>query len=248
MNYNGLDLTMLAQMTYEPVNPENSQDLSPSLQRLMDFDELWLRLDTVSSIQALGAITIAVIFILYGWRLFRLLVALNFLYLGMYLGRYAGSQSNQPNIILLCGVLGAIFCLSMTYPFMKYCVAILGGMAGAAIGGALWKGFAGMDNLILAGALAGMVAGAFLAFSSFKYTVMMFTSVQGSTMLIVGIMAILKNQTPFASVMKQYLIDMPMNLPALLLCSVIMGIFIQKKMLSTENSWKMPADEGWKRN
>ncbi len=248
MNFTGLDFTLLAQVANGAEEGETSQNFSSSLQRLSDFNELWVKLDSVSSIQALGAITIAAIFILYGWRLFRLLVALNFLYLGLYLGRYAGSQSNQPNIILLCGVLGAIFCVSMTYPFMKYCVAILGGMAGAAIGAALWKGFMGMDNLILAGGLAGMVAGAFLAFSSFKYTVMMFTSVQGCSMLIIGLMAILKNQTPFASMMKQYLIDMPMNLPALLLFCVIMSILLQKKMLSTENSWKMPADEGWKRN
>ena len=248
MNYEMMNLNMLAQVTTDPATTEGSRDIPTLIQRLLDFNALWLKLDTISSVQALGAITIAIIFLLYGWRLFRLLVALNFLYLGLFLGRYAGLQSNQPSIVMLTGILGAIFCISMTFPFMKYCVAILGGMAGAAIGSAVWKGFAGMDSMIIAGSMAGLVAGAFLAFSSFKYTVMMFTSVQGSMMLLIGSLAIMKNQTPLGPTMEQYLINMPMNLPALLICIVILGILVQKKMLSIENEWKMPADEGWKRN
>ena len=244
---NGFGLNLLAQVANDPSGAETAKTF-PTVEQMMDFERLWQKLDAISTVQAMGALTIAIIFIFYGWRLFRLLIALNFICIGLVLGQKAGEFSQQPNIVLFCGVLGAIFLGVMTYPFMKYCAAALGALAGSIIVGALWKGFMGANAEILPGVLAGLVAGGFLAFSSFRYTVMMFTSVQGSVMLLIGIMALLKRETPLADTMKQYLIDMPMNLPAILAVCVVFSILLQKRMLSTENNWSMPSDEGWKRN
>lgn len=214
---------------------------------VVSTDQIWTYLDSISWTQSMAAITIATIFIFYGFRLFRLLVALNFVFAGMLIGRYIGGRLGSS---MWGGILGFLSLGSLPYPFMKYCVSILGGAAGAAIGMTLQRGIEGSNVFMLAGsgAIAGLVAGAFLAFSSFKNTVMLFTSLQGAACLLIGTLSLIKNQTPMAEHLRKYVFDIPMALPALVCAIVLFGIYIQKKFLALEGKWKMPADEGWKRN
>ncbi|MBN2842249.1 MAG: hypothetical protein JXM68_04115 [Sedimentisphaerales bacterium] len=221
--------------------PENANNM------IVTIDQIWTYLESLNWIQSMAAITIATIFLFYGYRLFRLLVTLNFVFAGMLLGRYIGGQLGSA---MWGGILGFLSLGCLPYPFMKYCVSILGGLAGAAIGMTLQRGIVATDVFLLSGsgAIAGLVAGAFLAFSSFKNTVMLFTSLQGSACLLIGILSLIKNQTPLSGYLRQYIFDIPIALPALLCSIVVFGVFIQTKFMAQEGKWKMPADEGWKRN
>ena len=241
----GFLLLTLAQANVENSGTSSGQEVNqlPTI----SIEDIWTHLDSVSWPQSIAAITIATVFLLYGWRLFRLLVTMNFIFLGMLAGRMVGGILGSS---MWGGILGCLSLGTFTYPFMKYCVSILGGLAGAVIGTALHRGLAGTNIFELAGsgAIAGLVAGAFLAFSSFKNTVMLFTSLQGALALLIGCLALLKNETSLAPQLKQYLFDMPMVLPATLCVITLFGIYIQHKFLAVAGSWKMPADEGWKRN
>ncbi len=210
-------------------------------------EDIWNHLTTISWPQSMAAITIATIFLFYGWRLFRLLVTLNVVFIGVMLGRKVGVMLGSA---MWGGILGCLSFGSVVYPIMKYCVSFLGGLAGAAIGAALQRGITDSSVIELAGsgAIAGLVAGAFLAFSSFKNTVMLFTSLQGAVALLAGTLSLIKNETPLAEQLKQYVFDMPMVLPAMLCAITFMGVYVQHKFLAVAGSWKMPADEGWKRN
>lgn len=213
----------------------------------LTVDQIWGHLTSLNWTHSIGAITIASIFLLYGWRLFRLLVTLNFIFLGMLIGRFAGNHLGSS---MWGGLLGCIAAVTLPFPFMKYCVSFLGGCAGAAIGVMVHRGITGSSEFILlgSGAIAGFVAGALLAFSSFKNTVTMFTSLQGTMALLLGLLSLFATQTQLGPQIKQYVFDMPMVLPALVCIITFTGMFIQSKFLAKAGSWKMPADEGWKRN
>lgn len=214
---------------------------------IVPVEFIWNKLTLISWPQSLAAITIASIFLLYGWRLFRLLVTMNFIYLGVILGRKTGAELGSA---MWGGILGSISLGMLPYPFMKYCAAFLSGLAGAVIGAMIQRGITNSIEINLAGsaAIAGLVAGVFLAFTSFKNTVMLFTSLQGAIALLAGSISLLINETPLSAQVKQYVFDMPMILPALICVITLFGIYIQNKFLAVAGSWKMPADEGLKRN
>ena len=237
---------MLAQTANDPTYQDPSASGYQTIPSLT-VDQIWAHLSSLNWTHSIGALTIASIFLLYGWRLFRLLVTLNFVFLGMLAGRVAGSHlGNAMWGGMLCSVAAAI----LPIPIMKYCVSFLGGCAGAAIGVLVHRGLANSSEFLLlgSGAIAGFVAGALLAFSSFKNTVTMFTSLQGTMALLVGCLSLAITQTPFAPQIRQRIFDTPMVLPILVCLITIGGMYIQSKFLAEAGKWKMPADEGWKRN
>ena len=80
---------------------------------------------------------------------------------------------------------------SMTWPLMKWAVAVMGGLFGAVLGASVWRLFNLDPHFAWAGAATGMVGFGLLSFILFRGSVTMYMSLQGAAMLIFGILAML---------------------------------------------------------
>jgi hypothetical protein len=124
--------------------------------------------------------------------------------IGSFLGYWLGEQVKAPLVVAGCvGLLVAV----IAFPLMKYAVAIMGGLAGAFLGGNLWSGFAHAVNdaqnaTVIApdaywiGALVMLMFCGMLAFMLFKLSIVMFTSVSGATIAVIGALALLLSYEP----------------------------------------------------
>jgi len=203
----------------------------------LQIDPLWDFIVRTSWIQAVFAVAFGIIYLIYGWRVFKALVVINFVLLGILLGRFLGDKigSSVWGAIMGATVLGAI-----SWPFMKYAVSGLGAIAGAVLGAALWRTFSLPSHLIWSGALIGLISGGFLAFASFKMSIIFFTSLQGSAFMVIGVLALLHDYPDFGMQLSDLVRNKVYLLPLLLVCPTFAGILFQQYLLRHEDDWAMP--------
>ena len=125
-------LNILAQAVQESTVIE-FQDLD-----IVPIDFIWEQIVSLSWLQAVLAISFGIVYLLYGWRIFKVLVVISFGLLGMFIGikvgRYAGNE-------IWGGVIGLIAMAIISVPLMKWCICILGAVAGGVLTGGLWYAF-----------------------------------------------------------------------------------------------------------
>jgi hypothetical protein len=133
-------------------------------------------------------IMLGVIYLLFGFYLFKGLVIANAAIAGALFGAAVGHRSGSE---VPCAVLGAFVAAAVAVPMMKWAVAVHGGLLGAILGGAIWR-MSGLDpQFAWSGALTGLVAFGMFCFILFRGSVMTYMSLQGSLMLVFGILGLL---------------------------------------------------------
>jgi len=170
-------------------------------------------------------VLLGVVYLLFGFYLYKALITFNAAALGALIGLIIGQKFNQPVIgAVLCGFLAA----ALTWPQMKYAVALMGGLVGGVIGAGIWQSFGLETAYAWTGAMMGLIFFGLLSFILYRGSIMMYTSFQGSIMLVFGLLAlILKYQEiglPLAS-------KMTVNsflLPIFVLIPTILGILYQQ--------------------
>ena len=166
-----------------------------------------------------------VIFLLWGFHAFKFLVTLNAVILGAWVGAAVG---NHTGATIPAALIGAFVAAVLTWPLMKYAVAIMGGLIGMAIGMSLWR-TAGLDpEFAASGGGMGLIFFGMLSFILFRTSVMMFTSLQGSLMLIFGILGVIyKIQNVDGSVIDTRLTMSPLIMPMAIGIATVCGIIYQ---------------------
>jgi hypothetical protein len=226
-----------------PLGPDGKPIVTPvqtvpdSYFQNLPINDIWNFIVHTSWLQAVVFVAFGMIYLIYGWRIFKVLVIINFAMLGLFGGMHLGQKLGSP---LWGGILGAIAMGVVSWPFMKYSVAVLGALAGAVVGGALWRTMTLPDPLIWCGALAGLVAGGFLAFSSFKVSIMLFTSLQGSMFVVIGMLALLAAYPEISAHISLAVYTNMFFLPLLLIVPTAAGIYFQQRLLKQEGEWAMP--------
>jgi len=236
MNY----LVQILAQASAPTGPDGNpvivpnQEVPESFFGTLPINEIWDKIVNLSWMQAMVFVAFAIIYLIYGWRVFKALVMINFAALGLLAGRFVGTKLGSP---LWGGIMGT-FCMALvSWPFMKYCVSVLGALAGAILGGAIWRTAMLPDPLMWCGALAGLIAGGFLAFSSFKFSIMLFTSLQGSVFLTIGGLALLNDYPNLGGHLAKAVYSHVFILPILVIAPTVVGILFQQKLLKQEDNW-----------
>lgn len=184
-----------------------------------------------------GAIFLAVglLCILQGYRLYKGVVLLTALGLGIVLGYKLGQHIKAE--VIVAGCLGVLLAV-VAWPFMKFAVAICGGLAGAFLGANAWSAFATHLNstsssidlppdAYWAGALTGLIFFGLLSFILFELSVVMFTSVSGSVLAVMGIIALLLQVTAWREAITDSLKANPLVMPTIIVVPAIIGLVIQ---------------------
>ncbi len=176
-----------------------------------------------------------VVFLLWGYYAFKWLVTLNAAIIGTWLGAIIGEKAGAP---LPAAIIGAIVAGTVTWPLMKYAVAIMGGLIGMVIGMSIWRAMGIDPRFAAAGGGMGLIFCGMLSFILFRTSVMMFTSLQGSIMLIIGILGVIyKFQGIDSQLMDDKLSVSPFIMPMAVFISAVAGIIYQ----NTQGSGEVPA-------
>jgi hypothetical protein len=184
-----------------------------------------------------GAIflTVGLLCILQGYKLYKGVVILTALAMGIVLGYKLGQHIQAQTIV--AGCLGVLLAVA-AWPFMKFAVSLCGGLAGAFIGANAWSGIATHLNATSpsinippdaywAGALIGLVLFGMLSFILFELSVVLFTSVSGSVLAVLGIIALLLQVTAWREAIGNALKANPLVMPVLIVVPAVVGLVLQ---------------------
>jgi hypothetical protein len=169
-------------------------------------------------------IMMGMVYLMWGFKMFKLLVLLNAAILGGFVG---ASATKGGETAIAAAVVGAVFAAAVAWPTMKYAVALMGGVFGAILGAAIWHGVDLDDKLLWAGALTGLVTFGLLSFVLFRASVMMYTALQGSVMLVFGILGLVYKYQEVGPKLTTHLSMEPLLLPAFVFIPACIGWVFQ---------------------
>jgi hypothetical protein len=209
---------------------------------------IWEQITALTWLQAVLAISFGIVWLLYGWRIFKILVVISFALLGLYLGVTVGQQFADPgepnNAEVWAGVIGLATLAFVSVPLMKWCVCILGAVAGGTLTASLWYAFGLPQLYIWAGGIIGIIAGGMISFIVFKVAVMLFSSLGGGAITLVGALALLhlyetKIIEPPTTRIHDMIFDHQWFLPVALLIPTVVGIITQNKLIKRSDRWEL---------
>jgi hypothetical protein len=172
-----------------------------------------------------------IIYLLFGYAIFKALVTLNAMAAGAYLGALLGRSADS---IAGGAFIGAVGAAAITYPLLKYAVTFMGGVFGAALGASLWRQANLQPELAWAGALSGLIFFGMLSMVIFRGSVIVYTSLQGSVMLVFGIIGLIYKYQTLAPDLTAMLNQRNFLLPAAVMLPTIVGLLFQQQMYPAE--------------
>jgi hypothetical protein len=217
---------------------------SGSTAQVVPLDFIWEQITRLSWLHAVIGISFGMVYLLYGWRIFRILVVISFGLAGLYLGLLAGQRfgNQHDNMQLWGGILGMLALSILSMNLIRWGVSLLGAAAGGVVTGGLWYAFGLPEQYIWAGAVIGVVAGGMMSFILLKISVMLFTSLGGSVIIAINFLALLHQyqtqvMSPPNNNIHDMLYDKTWFLPLIIILPTIIGMIVQNKLIKTSSDW-----------
>jgi len=224
-------ITILAQAT-ETTTPEAAKEGFVST----ILNLIWEQATTLRPVEVLTFICFGTVCLFYGWRVFKILATECFAVGGFILGWWANEKLVRGNGIWL-GTLSAVLFAFMSIPLLKVGVMLLGAAAGAVLTSAGWYALQMPTQHIWAGAAIGAIAGGMISFIVFKIAVMLFTSLLGSAMIVVGVLAVLYKYMGAQEKLQELVFNEKWFLPVMLVVPMTVGIILQNKFIKGAKDW-----------
>jgi hypothetical protein len=183
-------------------------------------------------------VLLGVVYLMFGYSIFRGLITLNAMAAGAYLGALLGKGSNA---VAAGALIGAILAAAVTFPLMKYAVMAMGGIFGAALGASLWRQANLPAELAWAGAMSGLIFFAMLSMILYRGSVILYTSLQGSVMLVFGILSLLYKYQSITGEVTDVFTKRAFLLPTVVLIPALVGLLYQQSMYPPPAPAKKPA-------
>lgn len=206
-------------------------------------DELLQHLESLSMVWAVVFLSAGLVCMLNGYKFYKPVTVLLAMAVGAFTGYALGMKINaQEYIIAGClGALTAVACL----PLMKYAIAVMGGLAGSFIGANAWTSVAAMmgeagqpHNAVehhWVGALIGLIVFGMLSFILFKASIVVFTSISGSTLAVMGGMALLLQVPEWRDSVSKGLSSHAIVLPLLVAVPALIGFILQESQTTSHS-------------
>lgn len=210
----------------------------PAAEGTIPTDLIWKHVTSLGIVEALTFISFGTVCLFYGWRIFKILVTISFALLGLLLGVWMNQSFIAGNVIWLGVMFAALFAL-ISIPLMRWGVSLLGAAAGGILTGGGWLAVGLPERYIWAGALIGVVAGAMISFIVFKIAVMLFTSLGGSALMVVGGLAVLYKHMGAAEKLQDLVFNQKWFLPLMLVVPMVVGIALQYRFIKSAKDWSV---------
>ena len=165
--------------------------------------------------------------VMQGYKWHKAIVVVLALMLGFGVGRMISAEVGKSTVVAVAlGILLA----AIASPLLRYTVALFAGIAGAGIGATLWTFLnPGEAALAWAGGGMGFIAMALLSFMFFRMVVILFTSVGGGAMFILGGVALLLHIDSISGTVREQVLLHPGVLPLLVLTTAVVGFVHQQR-------------------
>ena len=189
-------------------------------------DEILRMLTSLPIVAAVVVTVVGAACVFRGYKWHKAVVVLLSLLLGFAVGRMISQDVGKSAVVAISlGVLLA----AIASPLLKYAVAVFAGIAGAGIGATAWSFFnPGETSLAWAGAGMGFITLALLSFIFFRIVVIIFTSVGGAAMMVMGLAALLLHIESVSTQVQEQLSLHPGVLPLLVVTAAVLGIVHQQ--------------------
>jgi hypothetical protein len=214
-------------------------DIVRILGELAQSDYGWL--------MAVVLVACGLVYMLQGWKIFKVLVIVNAGLLGAVVGGHVGAMLGGHNTWLYMGIAGGLLLAVLAGPLMKYAISLMGGLAGAFLGYSMWHYVVAMvaqedlSRYAWVGAMIGLITLGLLAFIILQSVVTIITSVQGSVMTICGLVVIVMTCAPTASGSLEESLRRNNHLVALLIAvPAIIGVAFQYSLTGKKGAKKAP--------
>ena len=206
---------------------------------VVPMESFWNYITTLNRAEAVTFISFGVVCLMYGWRVFKILVVICFALLGVFLGVSVTDKIVGLNNRLVGGLVGMGLLGILSIPLMRWAVSILGAIAGGILTSGIWYASGLPEQYIWAGALIGMVAGGMISFIVFKVAVILFSSLSGACLIVVGSLAILYMHPATSVRLEEILFTKKWFLPTLLMAPTLIGLVLQNKFVKDSKDWDM---------
>jgi hypothetical protein len=208
----------------------------PKIELVDLIDYFWRNVTGMEAIVAVLLLSVGLVYMLYGWRVFRMLVVISFGFIGMFLGIYVGKWVDNNDWVIWGGIIGMAVFACLSIPLMKWCISVLGAIAGGIITSAVWIALGLSDTYLPAGFVVGFVGGGLISFILLKASVMLFTSLGGSVIMMTGIVSLLyQYEVHIANPPTNHMYDLVWNhswfLPAALVLPTAIGMLFQHRFI-----------------
>jgi len=225
-------VTILAQAV-ETAGPQAAEEA------VVPIESFWAYITSLNEVEAATFISFGAVCLLYGWRVFKVLVVISFALLGLFLGIVITDKIVGLNSQLMGGLIGMGLLAVLSVPLMRWSVCILGAVAGGILASGIWYASGFLERYIWAGALIGMVAGGMISFIIFKVAVILFSSLGGSGLIVVGILALLYRYPDTSGSVENVVFTQRWFLPVALMVPTLTGIFLQNKFIKSSKDWDL---------
>jgi len=229
-------ITILAQAA-KAAGPEAAEE------SIVPIDLFWKQITSLGLLEALMFISFGAVCLVYGWRVFKILVVISFGLLGLLLGIMVGGRIGGEDSQLIGGLIGLGLMAVLSVPLMRWAVSILGAVAGGIFTSGIWYACGLTEKYMWAGALIGVIAGGMISFIIFKIAVILFSSLGGSGLMVTGILALLYlyeinyRQTP--EKIEELIFTHKWFLPITLLVPTLVGLILQNRFVKGSKEWDL---------
>ena len=206
---------------------------------VVPMETFWSYITSLNLVEAITFISFGVVCLFYGWRVFKILVVISFALLGLFLGFLITDKIVGLNSQLWGGLIGMVLLAVLSVPLMKWAVCLLGAVAGGILSSGIWYACGLTERYILAGALIGMVAGGMISFIIFKVAVILFSSLGGSCLIVVGFLALLYIYPQTSERVEEIIFTKKWFLPTVLMAPTLIGVILQNKFVKDSKDWDM---------
>ena len=226
-------LTILAQVA------ETAAETPAAEGSIVPVDVIWGYVTSLNFLEAMTFMSFGVVCLMYGWRVFKVLVVISFGILGLFLGILASEKVNGQQHQVLGGLIGFALMAAVSVPLMRWAVSILGAIAGGIMTSGLWYACQLPEKYIWAGALIGVIAGGMISFIIFRIAVMLFSSLGGSALVVTGTLALLQLYPQTTEQVKELFFGPKWFLPTVLLIPTVIGLILQHKFIKGSHAWNV---------
>ncbi len=206
---------------------------------VVPIESFWAYITSLNLVEAITFMSFGVVCLFYGWRVFKVLVVISFALLGLFLGISITDKIVGLNSQLWGGLIGMSLLAILSVPLMKWAVCLLGAVAGGILSSGVWYACGLTERYILAGALIGMVAGGMISFIIFKVAVILFSSLGGSCLIVVGSLALLYLYPQTSERVEEIIFTKKWFLPTILTAPTLIGVILQNKFVRDSKDWDM---------
>lgn len=204
---------------------------------VVPLDLIWEHVTSLGLLEALTFISFGAVCLLYGWRVFKVLVVISFAMLGLALGIKASGKISGEDQQFLGGIIGLGVFGALSIPLMRWAVSILGAVAGGILTSGIWYACKLPEEYIWAGGLIGVVAGGMISFIIFRIAVMLFSSLGGALLIATGVLALLYLNPETTEKVQELVFNEKWFLPVALLAPTAIGIVMQNRFVKDSKEW-----------